>query len=164
MDNFSYNVYESISISHILIVLFIFFLLLPLFIIISSSFVCCDEDISPFAGHIKEFLILILQTMDRLKPYISVQCNFTFLEVQFSIICCGSAVLMVRLGLKINTSWLWCGKYFAFGLRYLLLSTKTQLEMSRPSVKILSRKLSRGNERWIHRQQLHLMIVSSLTL
>ena len=43
-----------ISISYFFIVLFSLLILL-LFIIIPLSFGCCDEEISPFVGQIKEF-------------------------------------------------------------------------------------------------------------
>ena len=38
-----YNVYESISVSYLFVMLFLFY------------FGCCDKEISPFAGQLKEF-------------------------------------------------------------------------------------------------------------
>ena len=51
---FIYDVYESISISYLFYcIVYSFTIIIPL------SFDCCDEDISLFAGQVKEILILI---------------------------------------------------------------------------------------------------------
>ena len=49
LKHYSYTIYMSISISYFLL------LILLLFIIIPLSFGCCDEEMSPFVGQVKEF-------------------------------------------------------------------------------------------------------------
>lgn len=61
---------------------------------------------------------MFLQTRDVFKLYIS------------SVLCGGSVVITVGLGLGVETTWLGLGKDHCWGSKYRVLLPQTRLEMS----------------------------------